>query len=66
MALVYDRHTRRWLTDHLLPTATTAEAFAALRNWLCEQHPYDVPEVIAVPVTAGAPDYLAWVASESR
>jgi alpha-amylase len=29
-APVYDRHTRRWLTDHLLPTATTAEAFAAV------------------------------------
>jgi periplasmic divalent cation tolerance protein len=37
-----------------------------LRDWLCTQHPYDVPEVIAVPVTDGAPDYLAWVANESR
>jgi periplasmic divalent cation tolerance protein len=52
--------------ESLLVIKTTAEAFAALRNWLCEQHPYDVPEIIAVPVTAGAPDYLAWVASESR
>ena len=52
--------------ESLLVIKTTAASFAALRDWLCAQHPYDVPEVIAVPVTAGAPDYLAWVASETR
>ncbi len=25
-------------------------------------HPYDVPEVIALPITAGAADYLNWLA----
>ncbi len=24
-------------------------------------HPYDVPEIIALPVTAGLPDYLEWI-----
>ena len=52
--------------ESLLVIKTTATAFEALRDWLCAQHPYDVPEVIAVPVTAGAPDYLAWVANETR
>ena len=52
--------------ESLLVIKTTAASFAALRDWLCAQHPYDVPEVIAVPVAAGAPDYLAWVASETR
>jgi periplasmic divalent cation tolerance protein len=52
--------------ETLLVIKTTGTAFAALRDWLCTQHPYDVPEVIAVPVTDGAPDYLAWVANESR
>jgi periplasmic divalent cation tolerance protein len=30
------------------------------------EHPYDVPCVIALPVQAGNPDYLAWVTAETR
>jgi periplasmic divalent cation tolerance protein len=30
------------------------------------RHPYDVPCVIALPVVAGNPDYLAWVEAETR
>lgn len=29
-------------------------------------HPYDVPCLIALPVIAGNPDYLEWVAAETR
>ena len=28
-------------------------------------HHYDVPEIIASPITAGNPDYLAWIAEET-
>lgn len=28
-------------------------------------HPYDVPEVLAIPVTGGEPAYLRWVADET-
>ena len=28
-------------------------------------HPYELPEIIAVPVTHGLPDYLQWVAEET-
>ena len=28
-------------------------------------HPYELPEIIAVPVTAGLPAYLDWLASET-
>ena len=31
-----------------------------------ELHPYDVPCVLALPVTGGDPDYLAWVLAETR
>jgi periplasmic divalent cation tolerance protein len=31
-----------------------------------ERHAYDVPCVIALPVVAGNPDYLAWVEAETR
>ncbi|HTH95215.1 MAG TPA: divalent-cation tolerance protein CutA [Rhodocyclaceae bacterium] len=30
-----------------------------------ELHPYDVPELIAMPIVAGLPDYLNWVRQES-
>ena len=40
---------------------TSNQAFAALQDWLLENHSYDVPEVIAVPVVEGSPDYLGWL-----
>ena len=40
---------------------TTKGRFAALQSKLCELHPYEVPELIALPVTAGLPAYLQWV-----
>lgn len=44
---------------------TTGERYAALEAHLRAAHPYEVPEVIAVPVVAGSPDYLAWVRAET-
>ena len=41
---------------------TRRPRFAALVRRVRELHPYSVPEVIALPVTAGSPAYLAWVA----
>ncbi|MFI5842810.1 divalent-cation tolerance protein CutA [Catenuloplanes sp. NPDC051500] len=40
---------------------TTADRLDALIEHLRAAHPYDVPEIVAVPVTAGNPDYLSWV-----
>ncbi len=40
---------------------TTAAAFPALEKALTELHPYEVPEVIALPVAAGAGPYLHWL-----
>ena len=31
-----------------------------------ERHPYDVPNVIAIPLVAGNADYLAWIDEETR
>jgi periplasmic divalent cation tolerance protein len=42
---------------------TTREQFDALRDRLVALHPYEVPEVIALPVEAGHAPYLDWVAS---
>ena len=43
---------------------TTPTRYAMLERWLMEHHPYEVPEVIALPVTAGAAPYLDWVAGQ--
>jgi periplasmic divalent cation tolerance protein len=41
---------------------TTAERHAALAARLAALHPYDVPEILALPVAAVHPPYLAWLA----
>ncbi len=41
---------------------TTRERFDALRARLVALHPYELPEVIALPVEAGHAPYLEWVA----
>ena len=52
-------------TETLAVIKTTREQFEAMRARLVELHPYDVPEVIALPVEAGHAPYLAWVAARS-
>ena len=44
---------------------TTEACYAALAAAIRERHPYELPEIIALPVSAGLPDYLAWVAAET-
>jgi periplasmic divalent cation tolerance protein len=45
---------------------TRAACYPTLERAIRERHPYDVPEIIAVPVTQGLPAYLEWVESETR
>ncbi len=44
-----------------LTIKTTQAAVPALTARLAELHPYDVPEIVVIPVTGGAPSYLNWV-----
>ena len=45
----------------LLIIKTTRAAISALIPAVRRLHPYDVPEVIALPIVRGLPAYLAWV-----
>ncbi len=45
---------------------TTHARYAALEAAIKTIHPYDVPEIIALPIVAGLPAYLDWVAQETR
>lgn len=44
---------------------TLSTRYAALEAYLHEHHPYDVPEIIAVPVVAGLPAYLHWLEEQT-
>ena len=45
---------------------TTRERYAALEQAIRAGHPYELPEIIAVPVERGLPAYLDWVARQTR
>lgn len=44
---------------------TTAANYPALEAAIQAQHPYEIPEIIALPVERGLPAYLNWVAAET-
>jgi periplasmic divalent cation tolerance protein len=44
---------------------TTESRYAALEAAIRARHPYELPEIIAVPVAHGLPEYLSWVAAET-
>ena len=51
----------------LLIVKTRKEKYSTLENWVKQQHSYDVPEIISLPVQKGLPEYLKaiddWVIS---
>jgi periplasmic divalent cation tolerance protein len=44
---------------------TTRSRYAALEACIRAHHPYELPEIIAVPLQSGLAEYLGWVASET-
>src|SRR5215469_17991152 len=51
-----------WFVFFKLP----ADRYEALAEFLARTHSYDEPEIIAVPIMAGAPGYLQWLTEETR
>jgi periplasmic divalent cation tolerance protein len=52
--------------EHPVFAKTPADRYDALQQAIRELHPYELPEIIAVRLDAGLPEYLTWVASETR
>jgi periplasmic divalent cation tolerance protein len=52
--------------EYPLFAKTTRERYSLLERVVRELHPYELPEIIAVPVGGGLPAYLDWVAAETR
>ncbi len=45
---------------------TAADRVAALTDYIKANHTYDVPEIIATPITGGSVEFLAWLVDETR
>lgn len=52
--------------EHPLLIKTTEDRYAELEAAIRANHPYELPEIVAVPVIQGLPAYLHWVESETR
>lgn len=47
--------------ESLLVIKTTSKGFSRLRRTILASHPYDVPEILAMPVSQAHQPYLRWV-----
>jgi len=51
--------------EHPMLIKTTAARYSELEAEIRALHPYELPEIVAVPIERGLPGYLAWVAEET-
>jgi periplasmic divalent cation tolerance protein len=47
--------------ERLLVIKTRRERFEELRRAIVSRHPYEVPEIVALPLVGGHAPYLAWI-----
>jgi periplasmic divalent cation tolerance protein len=52
-------------TEFALLIKSTQARYAELQALILSLHPYEVPEIIAIPVAEGLPAYLQWVIKET-
>ena len=50
----------------MLVVKTRAALLDELIALVKQNHPYSVPEIIALPILGGNPDYLAWLETETK
>jgi len=49
--------------EHLLLIKANKTCYQAIEKTIKKHHPYELPEIIAVPVENGLPEYLHWIDS---
>lgn len=52
--------------EHLLIIKTRRDMFTAVETRVTDLHPYDVPEVIALPINMGSRKYLDWIDDSTK
>jgi 3-polyprenyl-4-hydroxybenzoate decarboxylase len=45
---------------------TRSALYAQLQDFIRERHSYETPEIVQLPITAGWPDYLAWIDASTK
>lgn len=62
----------RWLNktdsadEYLLLMKTSAQRYQALEDKIRAMHPYELPEIIALPIVAGFEQYLSWIDNSTQ
>ena len=62
----------RWLNktdtadEYLLLMKTTRENYPALEARIRSMHPYEIPEIIAIPIAEGFDQYLDWIDNSTQ
>lgn len=54
------------LTEVMLLIKTEAVLFDELKTFIEKNHPYDVPEIIAIPIVKGNNSYLRWIKEQTK
>jgi periplasmic divalent cation tolerance protein len=49
--------------ESLLICKTTEAVWPQLQEWILAHHPYEVPEIVQLPLLQGLPAYLYWMDS---
>ena len=47
--------------ENLLLIKTYKNNYSQVETMIQNLHPYELPEIIAVPITTGSPEYLGWL-----
>jgi periplasmic divalent cation tolerance protein len=52
--------------ESLMVIKTHQQKLSSLQNTITTMHPYEVPEIISLDISAGLPKYLQWISSSLR
>ena len=52
--------------EHVALIKTTENNYAGLESFIQQKHPYELPEIIATPITNGLVDYLSWLKTNTK
>ncbi len=53
-------------TEYLLLIKTRPFLYPEVKQTILQNHPYQVPEIIQLPITQGLPAYLAWAQTSTK
>ncbi|HTT07549.1 MAG TPA: divalent-cation tolerance protein CutA [Gammaproteobacteria bacterium] len=57
---------RETVDEHLLIIKTQRECYDRVQDTLRAHHPYELPEIIAVPIVEGLTEYLKWMDEQCK